>query len=499
MQLEEIRAELRPRTPEEAVDLGLAMTRTHFARIAKLWANLILPLWVVILALFYQSPVWGLVILCWMQPIFDRIPLMVLSQELFGAGKGLAEQRKEGWRLMRSNLWTDLVRERIGVSRCIDLPVNQLEGLKGKAAKQRRMILSRQSAGVASMLTFQTQLFIMGVAFGGMFFVLGVLPDFSALQWEAALESSFGGGDFSLPKGLQWAIVLSYLAANFLIQPFYIGAGFALYLNARSLSEGWDIEVNFKRISQRVTQLGKRALILFLFGICLIQHAEADQEMPPPSGDQSIYATEPVDKGEAKQAVKEVMSRKEFEVQTVEVEERSNEGGGTSISPLIPASLVMVLFWSMIAAALGFVIYHLVKWLSSRQSRTPADLPRKPAVTSVMGMSVEPESLPSNLPELAWQWWNEGKHAEAVALLYRGAISWFVVQQQLEIREGDTEGDCLRRVKDGPEDSKRVYFKSLTEMRILVSYAKSLPPEHQVQAMCENWPFRDQVKPGVAQ
>ena len=36
-----------------------------------------------------------------------------------------------------------------------------------------------------------------------------------------------------------------------LLEPFYVAAGFGLYLNRRTLLEGWDIEVALRRIAER--------------------------------------------------------------------------------------------------------------------------------------------------------------------------------------------------------------------------------------------------------
>ena len=41
----------------------------------------------------------------------------------------------------------------------------------------------------------------------------------------------------------------AYAAAVLVLEPFYVAAGFALYLNRRTLLEGWDIEVALRRIA----------------------------------------------------------------------------------------------------------------------------------------------------------------------------------------------------------------------------------------------------------
>ena len=67
----------------------------------------------------------------------------------------------------------------------------------------------------------------------------------------------------------------------------------------------------------------------------------------------------------------------------------------------------------------------------------------------VMGMEVSPETLPADVPAAAWALWQQGRHQEALGLLYRGAISRVIELGRVEIQESDTEGDCLRRVDAG--------------------------------------------------
>ncbi len=50
-----------------------------------------------------------------------------------------------------------------------------------------------------------------------------------------------------MPIVLQVAHFTAYSLAVLLIEPFYVAAGFAMYLNRRAELEAWDIEQEFKR------------------------------------------------------------------------------------------------------------------------------------------------------------------------------------------------------------------------------------------------------------
>ena len=86
MRAEGLTIELRERAPWEAVDLGVALVRRH--------AGVILPVWLLVTGialLVFALPAWwfdapwlvGLLI-WWCKPLFDRIPLYVLSRAVLG-------------------------------------------------------------------------------------------------------------------------------------------------------------------------------------------------------------------------------------------------------------------------------------------------------------------------------------------------------------------------------------------------------------------------------
>ena len=45
----------------------------------------------------------------------------------------------------------------------------------------------------------------------------------------------------------QWLSSLAYLLAVLFLEPFYVAAGFGMYLNRRAELEAWDIEQEFRR------------------------------------------------------------------------------------------------------------------------------------------------------------------------------------------------------------------------------------------------------------
>ena len=61
-------------------------------------------------------------------------------------------------------------------------------------------------------------------------------PDFSAF---------FTGGEMS--PFIEFMSAVPYALVILFLEPFYVGAGFAMYLNRRAELEAWDIEQEFRR------------------------------------------------------------------------------------------------------------------------------------------------------------------------------------------------------------------------------------------------------------
>ena len=82
MELEKVTAEIRPRSEWEAIDLGVGLVRAHFALIFKGWCFSVLPVCLVILLLFWASPGWGVFLIWWLKPVWERVVLYPLSHQI---------------------------------------------------------------------------------------------------------------------------------------------------------------------------------------------------------------------------------------------------------------------------------------------------------------------------------------------------------------------------------------------------------------------------------
>ena len=118
-------------------------------------------------------------------------------------------------------------------------PVLQLERQRGKPRRERiaRILGSHRGAALAVQSAFGA--FESALAFG----MASLIPWFApADERGASLGALFGGaGPWTL--GIELAC---FALAVAIVEPFFVGAGFAMYLNRRVELEAWDIEQEFR-------------------------------------------------------------------------------------------------------------------------------------------------------------------------------------------------------------------------------------------------------------
>jgi len=226
--------QLRPRPMFEAADLGVRLVQ------ASAWplVRCVLPVWVVLtlLCLALQPLAWWApsLALWWAKPWLDRSLLFVLARAVFRQDSRFADL----WATQRGVWWQyllpTLTLQRLLPWRSVTQAAQQLEGFKGRALRKRRGVLLRGHHGAGLAMSAAFVLLELAVAFG--------LP--SLLIWLHPGEPTMGlfgwvFGEDPLARALSTMV---YALSIGLIEPFFVGAGFAMYLNRRVEIEAWDVE-----------------------------------------------------------------------------------------------------------------------------------------------------------------------------------------------------------------------------------------------------------------
>jgi hypothetical protein len=239
MKVDAIRLDLRPRSMFEAADLGVRIVSAHRRSV---WASCT-PVYVFMLLLAGSALAfgtgWAVLALIWLKPWFDRTLLFVLARAAFGEETRFVDV----WIARRTVAWQGLLGaltvRRLSPWRSYVQPVLQLEGQRGKAARQRiaRILGSHRGAAFGMQSAFATAESALAV---GMLTLIGwVVPGDDRGAWMGTLVGS--------PSGwIVGALLLCYAGAVLVVEPFFVGAGFAMYLNRRVELEAWDIEQEFR-------------------------------------------------------------------------------------------------------------------------------------------------------------------------------------------------------------------------------------------------------------
>jgi hypothetical protein len=224
----------------EAADLGVRLCQSAARSVYPSFAMVAVPVMIMALA-SYEIAVWlpGVVIWC-AKPWLDRTILFVLSRAAFGKPTAPVDvwraQRHVWWRQF---LFTWTVR-RLSLWRGLTEPVYQLEEFSITKAHARIRQIRHRNAGSAAMMTSAFSLSEAALSFALFSLVFWLSPN----GRTPSLEEFVTGG---VPTFIALSMPLAYAVTVLFLEPFYVAAGFAMYLNRRAELEAWDIEQEFRR------------------------------------------------------------------------------------------------------------------------------------------------------------------------------------------------------------------------------------------------------------
>lgn len=459
MQPADIAVELRPRSSWEAIDLGLAMLQR--------WGRSVyLPHAIVLAAVAAPSAALGawlgkpwiaLLVLWWLKPLYDRVALYVLSHAVFGDLPGTRTVLRAARQWLGSGLapyllfrwWPDLARS-------FALSVRQLEGSRGRAARERLAVLGRNTWSSAVWFTIVCLHFEV-VLYGSLQLVATLLVPAKAFEGRSFFEA-FAGEAFG------WANVAAYAGAVLVLEPFYVAGGFALYLNRRTLLEGWDLEVALRGIAHRHAALAGAVLL----GLALLL-------TPPPSDAAKDPAHE----------IAEVLKAPEFpherDIERWAPRRQAKPGGLPDLAlGAWLARAARLLLWGAVGGGIIFLAWHLRHALP-RFAAAARDTYRAPE--SLFGMELAPQSLPEDVPAAAAALAKEGKVREALALLYRGALSQLVHRRGVRLLSSHTESEVLALAP--PESA--AYLEILVDAWRACAYARRPPGADAVDSLARGY------------
>lgn len=514
MRLTDASIAIHPRTPWEAIDLGVLLAQQHRARLMTSWAIVTLPIFALLSLLLWNHPTTAILLFWWLKPVYERLPLLILSQALFDPAPSLKDTL-QGWlKTLRPNLLASLTWRRLSLSRSFTLPVHQLEQLSGEALRQRIGVLSQKDQFAARCLTAVGGTLESCLWVGMIVLFYALIPQQVELDWTWRTM-------LDLNNQLNWLehlINLFYALILTVWGPVYVSCGFTLYLNRRTVLEAWDIELVLRRLRQRLT--GSAYVLMIGLGLTMLSASppawseQQDFSCPIPllsaegeaGPDSPRLVNQELTSAAARQNIKEVLQQPPFKnPKTVsgwrlpEAPKTTQEKSYDRSTALygwvrwllhfgnVLAQVFQVLLWGIVIALVGVVIWRYRKWLAAFVNRrAPRKKPQRAPPEQLFGLQVSAESLPADIAGSAEQLW-PNQPREALGLLYRALLSRLLVDYQLPLKSADTEGQVLQRIAALDQPALNDFSQSLTRHWQNLAYGHQLPATPVQQELCDGW------------
>ena len=319
------------------------------------------------------------------------------------------------------------------------------------------------------------------------------IPENIQVEWQQIL---FPFAD-NTPLVFKLITVGTFTLSIMILEPFYIATGFSLYLNRRTLLEGWDIELAFHRMIARLQHTG---MINKVAGLLLSIALACCLTLTTPA---SAYAANTAPTAyEAKNRIESIMAAEELNrKKTIEYyknihekdekSKKKKDRNDNAIMKLLRdlganiATIFKALLWILLFVVVIWLAINHERWLNWMRGIKPA--PRFIPPKQLFGLDIRPESLPDNIGAYALNLLQQGKLREALSIMYRGALSRLATRDAVQLKESFTEGDCLSEVKRIVPRDKSNYFSNLTHAWQMVAYANRSPSSAEIEQLCNEF------------
>lgn len=509
MRIEQLTVRLRARSGWEAIELGMALVRRHAGAVWKPWLWLTLPVFALLNAgAWLIDQFWlAALLMWWLKPAFDRIPLYVISRAVFGSVPGTRETLRAQWTWGAKTLPHLLTWRRLSPVRSLYLPIDLLEGVQGERLRQRRGVLGGQAYGTAALLTLICLHFEAGLVVGGIAAVLLYLPQD---LWPDSMQAAFRVVATEWPAWLKLAWNALLWAAVSVVEPFFVGAGFGLYLNRRTQIEAWDVEIVFRKLRARLAAATPLLLaVIVLAGLAQPLRAQ-ERDVPPGNRSEAeqtqenrptpptlprVFGEQRVDDAAFRRAADQayrdpLLHRSRVQSSWERRDPRSKQQdekpdlGGPAWLAGIGNVFAFIGEWGLwiLAGALALALLATARYWLPWMRGAVRSRAAKPAAMESEAL-VLPEALPDDVATAARRLWADGRARDALALLYRASVESMTARADIVLPPGATEAECLRASRRMPQAEDRQLFTRMVRVWQYAAYAQQLPAENEFDGL----------------
>ena len=500
MNLDKVTAVLRPRSPWEAADFGVRLVRRDAAAVYRVWFATSLPLLSLALLWIYLTPWPGLALLLywWFEPVLDGPMLDVIARRLFGGNADVGPTVRRAPAFAWRNRLFLLTPKRLHFARSVAMPITQLEQLRGLARRQRSKVLNAHVLNHGMGVTVAYHHLLLAAYFGIILgFLMFVPPEYrleGPLDWLQYLYESES-------RHAEAVNLLLFYFAQSLLQPWFVGAGFGLYINCRTRLEAWDIELVFRRMAtKRTAATATMAALLLAVGLTttlgsLPAHAQNDDAADIDPGFSGFWTSEDIadelDAVFATEALNTTETREVWVPKNPENEPTRSADDSAFRDAMRSVGEVFALiveFGVWILAALVALLVFLSRhyWLPFLLAGSPVR--QRSARVMLASGEVRAEELPDDVPGSVRALWQNGDRRAALSLLYRASVFELVRRYGVRLPVSATEGGCLAAVAEQAEPAQSGLFRRIVNAWVMLAYGARVPSTEEVESLLSAWP-----------
>ena len=500
MNLDKVTAVLRPRSPWEAADFGVRLVRRDAAAVYQVWFATSLPLLSLALLWIYLTPWPGFALLLywWFEPVLDGPILDVIARRLFGGdadvGKTVRRAPAFAWR----NRLFLLTPKRLHFARSVAMPITQLEQLNGATRRQRSRVLNAHVLNHGMGVTVAYHHLWLAAYFGIILGFLAFIPP------EYRLEDPLDWLEYlyeSESRHAEAANLLLFYFAQSLLQPWFVGAGFGLYINCRTRLEAWDIELVFRRMATKRTAAAVTTALLLAVGFAVSiggpqASAQEDDTNGTDPGFSGFWTSEDVadelDAAFDTEALDTMETRKTWVRKNPPSESTPSSGDNSAFREMMRnigelfALIIEFGFW--ILAGLIVLLVYLTRqhWMPYLLAGAPVR--QRSARVLLASGEVRAEELPEDVPGSVRALWQRGDRRAALSLLYRASVFELVRRHGVRLPVSATEGGCLTAVAAQAGAAQSGLFRRIVEAWVMLAYGARAPSTEEVENLLNAWP-----------
>ncbi|MDR2143207.1 MAG: hypothetical protein LBP29_02425 [Treponema sp.] len=324
---------LRRRSGWEAADSGILLWQKNMAVLLCFYG---IPLGLLTFCGFFLPEdfiTYFGIALWWLKPFFDRFALHVISLRFFQPEARFPRLFRGLGKSLIRGIAGDLLWRRLSPCRSSRMPLIVLEGLKGPPLKKRRLLMNSGGLYFGFPITVICIALNAVLIYGEIAFIYGIFE---------LIQPGFLGDIWDFSVGLtKYTLPLSWINQIF-IETIYVCMGFGIYINSRVETEGWDIELLFKKYTEKAAARRRSAGIVKSAAVCLIlasvlapvrvfaaseapgiqessalpenpseDPAAATQALPESPGSPELFVSAPLPEKSAEE-LKEILASKDF-------------------------------------------------------------------------------------------------------------------------------------------------------------------------------------------